>query len=70
MENYNIIFRNISALTEDGMPVPPSTFIGVNAEHQTHDITIDGLYINGTRINNISQIPVKTNEFAYNINLK
>lgn len=69
-ENYNITFRNIIVLTDEGMPVPPSTFIGVNAEHMTHDITIDGLYINGTRIGDISQIPLKTNEFAYNINLK
>lgn len=68
-ENYNVTFRNIKVQTDDGT-LPPSTFIGVNAEHQTHDITIDGLYINGRRIDSITQIPVKTNQFAYNINLK
>lgn len=69
-ENYNITFRNIRVQTDSGLPLPPSTFTGVNAEHQTHDITIDGLYINGTRIEDISGIPLKTNQFAYNIYLK
>ncbi len=69
-ENYNITFRNIQVQTDDGLPCPPSTFIGVNAEHQTHDITIDGLYINGHRSDDIKAIPLKTNQFAYNINLK
>lgn len=69
-ENYNITFRNIQVQTDNSLPLPPATFLGVNAEHQTHDITIDGLYINGKRADNIGKFPVKTNEFTYNISFK
>lgn len=68
-ENYNVTFRNIQVFSDEGMPLPPSTFVGVNAEHQTHDITIENLTINGQQIKDIKDIPVKTNQFAYNIKL-
>ena len=68
-ENYNITFKNIYVQLDDGLPLPESVFVGVNEEHQTYNITIDGLYFNGKKINDISEIPVKTNEFTHDVKL-
>lgn len=68
-ENYNIKFRNIYVQIDEGLPMPPSTLVGVNAEHQTHDISIEKLYINGKRLESLSELPMQQNEYSYNITL-
>lgn len=68
-ENYNITFKNIYVQLDDGLSSPPSTFVGQSDDHQTYNITIDGLYINDARVDDINKIPLTTNEFTHDITL-
>ena len=69
-ENYDIKFKNIYVQLDEGLPIPPSSFTGVNEEHQTYNITIDGLYFNNKKVENINDMNLETNEFTHDIYLK
>ena len=68
-ENYNITFKNIYILSDNEISMPPSLFVGVNEEHKTRNITIDGLYFNGKKIESLEEGNIKCGEFTENITL-
>ena len=50
--------------------MPQSGFRGFDEEHQSRDITIDGLYLNGKRIERIEDANINIGKFTSNISFK
>ena len=61
-----VTFRNIRVTAPS---MPPNHFSGFDAEHLTEDILIDGLYLNGQRMNSLDKANVTIGDFARNIRL-
>jgi len=68
-QSHRIIFRNISVITDPGMPLPPAAFLGADGEHQAYDIRIEGLTVNGQPLTTDEEFPMETNSFTHNIYL-
>jgi hypothetical protein len=66
-ENYDVVFKDIFVYLDEELTMPQSAFLGVNKEHKTRDITIDGLYVNGKKITSLDDANVILNEFTENI---
>ncbi|MDF2686724.1 MAG: hypothetical protein K0S55_1907 [Clostridia bacterium] len=66
-ENSNINIKNIYILADKEIPMPMSHFVGINAEHMTKNIVIDGLYFNGKRIESLEEGNIVCGEFTENI---
>ena len=66
-KNRNITFRNIF-VTAPAMP--PSAFRGYDQEHQSENILIDGLYLNGERITDLEEARISANEFVSGLTLR
>jgi len=60
-----ITYRNIQIYKEEGLPMPEMKFEGYNAEHTINDVVIDGVYVNGQRLDNAGV--VQSNEFTKDI---
>ena len=69
-ENRDVKFRNIQVFLDEGLSMPPSTFVGVNEDHQTYNINIEDLFVNGEKIDTLEKINLNTNEFAHDITIK
>lgn len=65
--NRNILFKNIRLTGRQKVVVHAG---GFDAEHKSSDITIDGLYVNGKKINSLDECEFTQNEFCENITLK
>jgi polygalacturonase len=63
----DIIFRNIHVLSDR---MPPSLFLGYDAGHRVHNVSIEGLYRNGIRAETLAEAAVSIEEFATNIVLR
>jgi len=63
----DITFRDIHVLSER---MPPSFFEGYDAEHLVSNVTIEGLYLNGTRVETLADAAVSIGDFATNIVLR
>ncbi len=64
--NRSITFRNIRV---SAPRMPESGFAGYDAQHESRDILIDGLYLNGERITSLEQAHVKMGPFVSNVRL-
>lgn len=69
-ENRDITFRNIYVQVDEGLKMPPSTFVGVNKEHQTYNMRIENLFVNGKKIDCLENLNLTTNEFTHDITIK
>ncbi len=65
--NRDITFRNIQV---SAPAMPPSVFRGFDAEHQSRDITVDGLYLNGKRVEGLEDANITIGDFTSNISFK
>ena len=65
--NRDITFRNIRVTAPS---MPPSAFTGYDGEHASRDILIDGLYLNGRKIESLGDANVAANEFVYGLSLR
>ncbi len=65
--NRDITFRNIYVTAPR---MPHSTFRGFDEEHQSHDITIDGLYLNGKRVENPAEANLTIKDFVSNVTFR
>lgn len=66
-KNHDITFRDIK-VTAPAMP--PSIFRGFDEEHQNNNITVDGLYLNGKRIEKIEDANITIGDFTSNVIFK
>lgn len=64
---HDITFRNIR-VTAPAMP--PSHFFGYDEDHQTRDITIADLYLNGNKITSLAEANISMGDFTENITLR
>lgn len=64
----DVTYRDIYVTADEGIPVPPVSFMSADEEHYFDRITIDGLYFNGRRLT-AGEIPLKTNEFTREIKI-
>lgn len=62
-----VTFRNIQ-VTAPAMP--PLYFNGYDAEHLVEDVLIDGLYLNGKRIDSLEEANAEVGAFTRNVNLQ
>lgn len=62
--NRKISYRNIQV---SAAAMPPCCFRGFDAEHLVEDITIDGIYLNGKRLDDVAEIPLLKYIFTRNI---
>ncbi len=69
-ENYDIRYRNIYVLAEEGLGMPPSVMRGADEAHTTHDVTIDGLFLNGRRITDMQEAQILCGPYAGKITLR
>lgn len=69
-ENYDISFTDIRVLSDDGLPFPPSVFEGHDVDHQTRDITIDGLTAGGVGKTSLCDANIRANEFTSGISIR
>ena len=65
--NRDITFKDIYVTAPR---MPQSGFRGFDEEHQSRDITIDGLYLNGKRIERIEDANINIGKFTSNISFK
>jgi len=63
---HHITYRNIQVITDPGMPIPPVTFSGADADHIFDRITIDGFLWNGERV----KPEIHKNEFVGEITVR
>lgn len=47
---HDITYKDIYIYTDEGMPSPAITFDSADEEHRIERVTIDGIYVNGERI--------------------
>ena len=66
-ENYDFTYRNIRAYGRHPLRVQID---GYDAQHQSHDILLDGIYHNDRRIEDCSELQLQLGEFAENVRLK
>lgn len=66
-KNRDLTFRNIYVL---GKHLPRARFGGYNEEHKTEDVLIDGLYLNGERLTELTGENWNMEAFAENIQLR
>ena len=64
---HDVVFREIHVLTDGEMPMPYSTFRGLDAESCVRNVRVDGLYFNGKRIESLQDANFVIGEFAENI---
>ena len=62
--NRHIVFRNIDVTAPE---MPPSTFQGFDDEHDTRDILIENLRLNGKAVTTLEAARVKVMDFARDI---
>lgn len=65
--NRDIVFRNIRVTAPR---MPRSVFRGYDEAHQSHRITVDGLYLNGQRISSVEDANFVVGPFASEIVFK
>lgn len=60
-KNHRILYKDIFVTGEDRLNC---VFAGSSPESRTYDVTIDGLYRNGRRVQSLSEVNVATNAFV------
>ena len=64
---HDVTFRNIQILTDaEGLPRPAVWIVGVDEEHNVTDITVDGVYRDGVKLEK-DEIEWNVNEFVSDI---
>ena len=63
---HDITFRNIQILTDGDIPKPAVWFAGLDGEHTVRNITVDGVFRDGKRLEK-EELTWQTNEFAQDI---
>ncbi len=66
---YDVAFRNIRVLADDGIPVPAVRFDSADDTHRFDGITIDGLYFNGKRLTDKAEGNFTANRFTGSVTL-
>ncbi|GGD47362.1 glycosyl hydrolase family 28 protein [Paenibacillus nasutitermitis] len=66
----HIKLRDIHVYLEEGLPLPEISLSGASREHLTDDIEINGLYVNGVKIQSLKEANVNRNAFTSNVTLK
>ena len=66
-KNRDLTFRNIYVV---GDKMPRARFGGYNEEHKTENVLIDGLYLNGERLTELTGENWSIEEFAENIRMQ
>jgi hypothetical protein len=66
-KNRELTFRNIYVT---GDKIPRARFGGYNEEHKTENVLIDGLYLNGERLTELTGENWSIEEFAENIRMQ
>ena len=59
--NRRILFKDIRVT---GEALPPSYFVGCDADHRNSDITVDGIYLNGRRVESEKDAKLGYGKFA------
>ena len=65
---HDIIFRNINVYKDEEVSMPESKFMGFEG-HRVSNVVIDGLYVNGKKVDSMEEANIFVNEFTDNINL-
>lgn len=68
--NEDIYYKNIQVFAEDGLPMPPSCFRGLDEACCTRGMHIDGLFLNGRRMTDLSEANIQIGRFASQVDLK
>ena len=64
---HDVTFRNIQILTDaEGLPKPAVQFVGLDAEHTVENVTVDGVWRDGVRLDK-DGLEWQTNEFVRDI---
>lgn len=64
---HNITFRDIRVTASR---MPPSWFVGYDEQHQSSDIRIIDLFLNGEKVTTLEQANVRIGDFAGNITIE
>jgi len=64
---HDITLKNIYVLCDEGIDMPKTVFEGIDENHLTKDIRIDGLFYNGNKIRDITYANIICYEFVRNI---
>ncbi len=68
--NSAITFRDIFITTDEGLDAPPSRFSGLSEHNNTTDIRVHNLWINGKKVEDISESGIQIGEYATDIIIK
>lgn len=68
-KTHDITLRDIFVTTDVGQPYPKIRLSGLDELHNTENITIENLYINGKKITNPDNVLIK-GDFVNNVNIK
>lgn len=63
---HDIVFKNVKVYKDEEVLMPESCFNGFEG-HRVSDVTIDGLYVNGKKIDNMEEGRIFINEFTDNV---
>lgn len=66
---HHIVYRDIQIQTDAGLPLPGVVLSGTDAEHGIHDIVLENITWNGTRLND-ETLPLDKNPYVKNTNIQ
>ena len=67
---YDILYKNINVYLDEGLPMPKICFNNRTGAVLHRGFTIDGLYVNGKKIENLSEMDFHVDGCVENIELK
>ncbi len=67
---HDVVFRNIYVLTDGEIPMPYSTFRGLCPECAVRGVRIEGLYLNGERLDSVQKANLVIGEYAEDVTLQ
>ena len=59
-----VTFKDIYVIADSEVDMPMSEFIGADETHRLDGIMIKNVYLNGKKLNNISEANITFNEFC------
>ena len=69
-KNHDITLKNINILVDDGLGKPPVKISGKDENHKTWNIFFEDIYINGKKVNDLSELDTEIGPFAEKVYIK
>lgn len=69
-KNHDITLKNINIFVDEGLSKPPVIISGKDENHKTWNIFFEDIYINGKKVNDLSELGTEIGPYAEKVYLK